>query len=579
MGVRTNIDLSAEHQATVVGLLEEHLPEAVVWAYGSRVTWTARENSDLDLVVFARPRHSDQVGALRKAFEASDLPFQVNLLIWEELPESFKREIENAHVSLADKRCAAAERRWSEVTIGEIAHVVGGGTPSTKDPANFGGEIPWLTPRDLSGPHDRYVACGSRSLSQKGLDRSAATLLPRNTVLLSTRAPIGYVALAKNPIATNQGFRSLVVRPEWSPQYLYYWLLENAEELKRNASGSTFRELPGSVLKSLRLCVPDLPDQIAIAGVLGALDDRIELTRRTNATLEAMARALFKSWFVDFDPVRAKMERRDTGLPPDIAAMFPDRLVESESGEVPAGWTIGALRHLAVLNPEGWNSTEPPETVRYVDLKNTKWGVIGDVACYPWLEAPSRARRVLRNGDTIVGTVRPGNGSFALLDEDGLTGSTGFAVLRPRSPRDRELVWCAATSSENVSRLALLADGGAYPAIGGSVVAATPVALADAPVRREFSAAAGPLLDEMGANRRTSRRLAELRNVLLPALVSGDVRLPAALVERYAEVATPTVAGGREPAYDWRRSAPAAVNVRTSAPTADQPRTVQVGEP
>ena len=270
-----------------------------------------------------------------------------------------------------------------------------------------------------------------------------------------------------------------------------------------------------------------------IGRVLGALDDRIELSQQIAETFETMARVLFKSWFVDFDPVRAKMEGRDTGLLSEIADLFPDRLVDSELGEIPEGWKIGALRHLAVLNPEVWNSTEPPETIRYVDLKNTKWGVIGDVPCYRWQEAPSRARRVLRKGDTVVGTVRPGNGSYALIDEDGLTGSTAFAVLRPRAPLDRELVWSAATSSDNVSRLALLADGGAYPAIGGDVVAATPVVLADVPVRREFSAAVRPLLDEMGANRRISRRLAELRDALLPALVSGEVRLSAALVDRY----------------------------------------------
>ncbi len=292
---------------------------------------------------------------------------------------------------------------------------------------------------------------------------------------------------------------------------------------------------PVSYLRSVEIPMPPLREQRAIAGVLGALDDRIELNRRMNETLEAMARALFKSWFVDFDPVRAKMEGRDPKLPPEVADLFPDRLVASELGEIPEGWEPGALRHLAVLNPEVWNSTEPPETIRYLDLKNTKWGVLGDVPCYRWQEAPSRARRVLRNGDTVVGTVRPGNGSYALIDEDGLTGSTGFAVLRPCAPHDRELLWCAATSPDNVNRLALLADGGAYPAIGGDMVAATPVVLADARVRREFSATVGPLVDEIGASRRTFRRLAEIRDTLLPALVSGEVRLPAALVDRYAD--------------------------------------------
>ena len=107
---------------------------------------------------------------------------------------------------------------WREVTIGEIAEVVGGSTPSTKEPENFDGDIPWLTPKDLAGVHDRYVSYGGRNLSRKGLENCSAKLLPRGSVLLSTRAPIGYVAIAKNPVATNQGFRSLSTGKRMHPR-------------------------------------------------------------------------------------------------------------------------------------------------------------------------------------------------------------------------------------------------------------------------------------------------------------------------------------------------------------------------
>ena len=99
---------------------------------------------------------------------------------------------------------------WMECTIGDVAEIIGGSTPSTSDPYNFDGDIPWLTPRDLAGQHDRYVTRGARNLSEKGLRSCSARLLPPGTVLLTTRAPIGYVAIAKNPMATNQGFRNLI---------------------------------------------------------------------------------------------------------------------------------------------------------------------------------------------------------------------------------------------------------------------------------------------------------------------------------------------------------------------------------
>src|SRR5690606_31035433 len=161
---------------------------------------------------------------------------------------------------------------WVTSTIGRIADVVGGGTPSTKDPENFDGDVPWLTPKDLAGSHERYITRGARNISQKGLATSSARLLPAGTVLLSSRAPIGYVAIAQSPIATNQGFRSLVVHEPNDPEFVYYWLRANTEELERHSSGSTFKELSGSALKAIRIRVPNTKaEQSAVAAVLGAL--------------------------------------------------------------------------------------------------------------------------------------------------------------------------------------------------------------------------------------------------------------------------------------------------------------------
>ena len=287
----------------------------------------------------------------------------------------------------------------------------------------------------------------------------------------------------------------------------------------------------------------DVREQRAIAHVLGTLDDKIELNRRMNATLEAMARALFRSWFVDFDPVRAKMEGRDIGLPREIADQFPDRLVDSELGEIPEGWRAGTLADVARLNPESWSNHNAPARILYVDLAKTKWGEIDVIQMFSWADAPSRARRVLRRGDTIVGTVRPGNGSFALIDREDLTGSTGFAVLRPADPIEREIVWCAATSADTIDRLAHLADGGAYPAVSPKAILDVAVVLPDEHVRLAFSSMAAPLLNRLKANQREARILSTLRDALLPKLVSGELQVTVAEranvhVDRPASVGT-----------------------------------------
>ncbi len=172
------------------------------------------------------------------------------------------------------------------------------------------------------------------------------------------------------------------------------------------------RRVPVEALGRLQVEVPPLDEQRTIAHILGTLDDKIELNRRMNETLEAMTRAIFKSWFVDFDPVRAKAEGRNPGLPKEIASLFPDSFEDSELGEIPAGWEIGTLADFSTLNPEVWSKGNRPDSINYVDLSNTKWGRIDSVTVYPLHDAPSRAQRVLSAGDTIVGTVRPGNGSY-----------------------------------------------------------------------------------------------------------------------------------------------------------------------
>ncbi|MBI3147729.1 MAG: restriction endonuclease subunit S [Betaproteobacteria bacterium] len=291
-----------------------------------------------------------------------------------------------------------------------------------------------------------------------------------------------------------------------------------------NAGGSR-RAITKGHIESFRLPLPPLDEQRAIAHILGTLDDKIELNRRMNETLEAMARALFKSWFVDFDPVRAKAEGRDPGLPKPLADLFPDSFEDSELGEIPKGWRAGTLADLALLNPESWSKETRPEIINYVDLSNTKWGSIESVTCYTQGDAPSRAQRVLRPGDSIVGTVRPGNGSYAFISADGLTGSTGFAVLRPCIPEYAQFVYLGATASKNIETLAHLADGGAYPAVRPDVVIATEVIRPSDKVLARFSMLCAPLLEEIARNERESHTLAALRDTLLPKLMSGELRI------------------------------------------------------
>ena len=383
MGLNGEIDLTANQRRVVLELIERHLPDTEVWAYGSRVQWTSRPDSDLDLVVFSGSDQNGQVSDLREAFEESDLPFRVDVLVWQELPQSFQKAINDDHADLL------APYHYPSVPIGEIAEIVGGGTPSTKDPANFGGTVPWLTPRDLSSPHHPCVSRGARSLSRQGLTASSASLVPQGAVLLSTRAPIGYTAIAACPLATNQGFRSLVPSDRILSAYLYYWLTANVPELQRHATGSTFAELSGRALKQLRIPLPPMSVQHRLTQVLGALDDKIELNRRMIAVQDTLLRVLFHQWFVTRDLGRVAMKDHDAGSPNAIANGVNAWRTESLA-------TIAHFRNglpLQNYRPEGTTSKLPVIKIR--ELRH------GNVSGADWASSDIPNEFIISDGDVV----------------------------------------------------------------------------------------------------------------------------------------------------------------------------------
>ncbi len=421
-----------------------------------------------------------------------------------------------------------APRNWRSTKLGDITVWTSGGTPRKSESSYWGGSIPWISASSMKSTR---LTDSDLRITEAGL-KNGSRLAERNSVLLLVRGselhkriPIG---IAGCPVAFNQDVKAMKAKDGLLPAYLLYWLLGNEPLLlsKVEHTGIGAGKLDTDVMKGLLLHLPPVTEQYAITSILGSLDDKIELNRRMNETLEEMARALFKSWFVDFDPVHAKMEgRQPAGMDEQTAALFPDSFEDSPLGEIPAGWGIGTLADYTDLNPESWSRNTAPSQITYVDLANTKWGRIEATQEYVWEDAPSRAQRILRPGDTIVGTVRPGNGSFSLVAEEGLTGSTGFAVLRPYKAIYQEFVYLTATSPENIERLSRLADGAAYPAVRPGVLSATQSLQSNEILIERFSAIVRSLMSKISASRKETSTLAAIRDALLPKLLSGEVRV------------------------------------------------------
>ena len=508
-----------------------------MWAYGSRVNGRSHTGSDLDLVLRGpglEKTPTEQLADFTDAVRESTIPFLIQAQDWARLPQSFHLEIERDHVALGTPtgRLLDGKWCWPRVQLGAVTELLTG--------------FPFKSEQYTDDHHAPRLLRGD-NVAQGTLRWSGAKRWAAN----ATRVDAGYwlqegdVVLAMDRPWIEAGLKYASVRRADLPALLVQWVarLRGSERLHTRflhyvigsrdftqyvtsvQTGTAVPHISARQIKDFAFRLPSLSEQRAIVNILGTLDDKIELNRRMNETLEAIARALFKSWFVDFEPVRAKMEGRNTGLPVDVADLFPDTL---DYKRKPQGWPLRTLAALVHVNPESWSSGGAPDYVEYVDLANTKWGTIETTQRFLWHEAPSRARRILRPGDTIVGTVRPGNGSFAFIAVTGLTGSTGFAVLRPHKRRDAAFVFLSATAPENVERLAHLADGAAYPAVRPQVVAATQATVPSDGVMEMFSGVASSVLNRIESNKAENHTLAQIRDHLLPKLISGEIRVPQA---------------------------------------------------
>ena len=235
---------------------------------------------------------------------------------------------------------------WKQVTFADVIELISGGTPKTNVPEYWGGPIPWLSVTDFNTGY-RWVGKAEKMITDLGLAESATTILNRGDIIISARGTVGVVAQLSKPMAFNQSCYGIRGRQGIAETtFVYYALRHAVSQMQQVAHGGVFSTITRDTFKIIELLLPTLSEQRSIAHILGTLDDKIELNRKMNETLEAMSRVIFKAWFVDFEPIRAKMEGRWQrgqslpGLPAHLYDLFPDRLVDSELGEIPEGWEI-----------------------------------------------------------------------------------------------------------------------------------------------------------------------------------------------------------------------------------------------
>jgi type I restriction enzyme S subunit len=316
--------------------------------------------------------------------------------------------------------------------------------------------------------------------------------------------------------------------PDVPLDYLY-WLLRTPQYrsyCRSHATGTTNLGLARDDFLAFSAPEPSA-EQLGIVGTLTALDEKIELNRRMNETLEAMARTLFKSWFVDFDPVRAKAEGRDPGVPKPIADLFPDRLVDSELGEIPEGWEVAPLPEVVDVNPT--RALRKGVEAPYLDMANMP--TRGHSADEVVDRAFGSGMRFI-NGDTLVARITPclENGKTAFVDflQDGQSGwgSTEYIVLRPKAPLPEEYAYCLARSAEfREFAIQSMTGTSGRQRVPAESLAHFRVAVPPKPIADAFGRVVKSTFARTGAAVRESRSLAALRDGLLPRLLSGQLRV------------------------------------------------------
>ena len=542
------LHLSPRHRKEIVALLHKHLPDVEVWAYGSRVNGRSHDGSDLDLVLRGPKLAEIDTSRLADFIEAlqdSTIPFLVEVRDWARLPESFHHEIEREHVALVEREesLGLASDGWVSLSLGEVCIKIGSGATPRGGKEVYLKDGPYALIRSQNVYNHRFNHDGLAFINQHQATELNNVEVFADDVLLNITgdsvARACQVAPDVLPARVNQ--HVAIIRPDphkLSPRFLRYFLVcpeIQAMLLSWAGSGGTRNALTKGMIESFDVQAPmDVDEQHAIAHILGALDDKIELNRRMNETLEAMARALFKSWFVDFDPVRAKMEGRDIGLPKDIADLFPDRLVDSELGEIPEGWKVVPLSEIMNFK-EGpgirhWQYTNSAEGTRFINIRCIQDGdlLLSTSNRITTEEADGKyAHFHLKEGDIVVsssGTL----GRSAVVRKAHLPLLLNTSVIRFRpvgGVTSFSYLHGYLNSSIFLDELKSLATGSVQKNVGPTHLKKMRVLFPPYNCIERYEEIAGPFLQKVNIKRTDNTALAGLRDTLLPRLVSGEVRV------------------------------------------------------
>ena len=487
--------------------------------FGSRATGTNTVSSDVDIALFGKRLTLTDQACLDVALDEIPMAQSVDLLLYDSIQNRILREhIRQQGIEWYRRQRQIAERQpevqtgnvveWSERVLGELTD-------------NFDSvRVPVKQADRVSGPYPYYGASGIVDHVDDYLLDGKYLLIAEDGENLRTRStPIAFLAAGKFWVNNH----AHVVRGNQKADTRFLMYALSKLDISGYLTGSTMPKLTQDSLNRICLWTPGLSEQRTIAHILGTLDDKMELNRRMNATLEAMARALFRSWFVDFDPVRAKMEGRDSGLPKEIADLFPDKLVASVLGEVPEGWQVKPLDSVAhfqnglalqKFRPLGNEARLP--VVKIAQLRS------GEANSGEWASATIKPECIVDDGDVVFAW----SGSLLVRMWCGGPAALNQHLFKVTSARYPKWYYLHSIMSHFPEFQRIAADKATT--MGHIRRHHLTDALCVVPpdhVIAQVSGVLGGLLEREIVNEIATRTLATLRDALLPKLVSGELRV------------------------------------------------------
>lgn len=406
--------------------------------------------------------------------------------------------------------------------LGEISEIFNGSTPSTRNKDNYGGDIIWATPKDLSDQDSKYFYQGARNITQNGLKDCGAKMIPANNILMSSRAPIGLLAINKVECCTNQGFKNIVLNKSLADEnYLYYYLKLHINQIQALGSGTTFKEISKITLQQYEITIPPLKEQQKIGRILSSIDDKIAINNQINELLERTARAIYEYYFVQFDfPNKQGQPYKSSGgamrfdptlnrpIPKDSEVILLKEMCDIESGypfSTDDYANNGKYKIITIKNVlNNYISSDTDNTIDFIpkNMPNYCSLKIGDILL------------------SLTGNV----GRVGIVFENNLLLNQRVGLLKLKNQNYRSFVYLTFLQQYFKQILENIATGSNQKNLSPIETEKLPILFSQEAIK-EFESTTKPLLDKIINNHTENQKLKNLRDFLLPILINAQVQI------------------------------------------------------